>query len=117
MTTKEQLRRELGTRRGLRHSRRVRVRVGRYIAQQRRAGVAWSDLRCELGIPEITLRRWMRLAESGPRLVQVVTAQTAPDVVSVRAESSGIRVVAPNGWRAEGLTVEQAAAILAASAK
>ena len=111
MTNLDQIRTALSERRGLKHSSPVRLRVGRYVLAQRRAGVKWAALTEALSVPEITLRRWSQVAESSPRLVQLV-GECLPEAPATPAQVCAVTLVAPNGWRVEGVPLEQAVAVL-----
>ncbi len=80
----------------------VRRQVVAWVACERAAGRCWGALSDELGIPVSTLVRW----SSRPRALPVV-------VETPRSPSASmVSMVSPSGWRIEGVTLEQALALL-----
>ena len=59
-----------------------------------------------LDLAAVTLRRWMRPVAGGPRVRPVMLA--APE-----RSSAGCVIVSPGGYRVEGLSVDEAARMLA----
>jgi hypothetical protein len=89
--------------RGRRFAPELRRRISEVGRGLRDEGKSWSGIGRELGLPAETMRR---LCE------QVAPGFTPVEVVN-EAERRGVVVVAPSGYRVEGLDVETAVALLA----
>jgi len=87
---------------GRRYPADVRGRVVAWMASERAGGRSWSALSDELGIPATTLMRWSSL----PRALPVVVEAQRSSLSSV------VSMVSPSGWRIEGVTLDQALALL-----
>lgn len=102
----EELRRELhaaGPRGpGLRYPPALRARLVAWADAERRRGRDWTTIADALGVPALTVRRWCASAWPEPVPV-VVRAEPTADVVSL---------VAPSGWRIEGLSLANALDLL-----
>ncbi len=88
--------------------REVRDEVCRYAGRRRKAGAAWARIARETGLDVRKLQRWntrARRAASVPVLRPV-------EVLPEPSQSEGLKLIAPNGVRIEGLGVEQAAQLL-----
>ena len=109
----KELRRELGRGgrgRGKRYSAEIRERVVVWAAQRRKDGVTWPMVAQELGLGLDTVRRWC--------LVRQPRDKSRRGVVPVRVVGGGetrpAQQVSVTGWRIDGLTVADAAALLRA---
>jgi transposase-like protein len=101
------LRRELGRREsgpGRRYAPELRARLAAWMAERRRSGASVATVAAELSLPEHTVRWLWPSAVSTERLL--------PVSVVVEAEAELVRVSSPSGFVVEGLTLEQAAALL-----
>lgn len=74
---------------------------------ERKDGRSWADISKELGIAFETVRRWCtaKAAVGRMRVVHVVAEPSAKRVVTV---------LAPSGHRVDGLSLDEAAAMLRA---
>lgn len=88
---------------GRRYPADVRRQVVAWVQGERAVGRSWGELADELGIPVSTLVRW----STRPRAVPVIVQAAAP--------SPSVSLVSPSGWRIEGVSLEQALALLGAS--
>jgi len=87
---------------GRRYPHALRARLMAWADAERRKGQQWVAISDRLGIPCATLQRWC--AGSEPAFVPVVVREEpTPDLVSV---------VAPSGWRLEGLSLSRALELL-----
>jgi transposase-like protein len=111
----EKLRREfesVTTRQGRCFPPDLKQRATRWIVEQRAAGVTAAELATELGLAAGTILRWShgvstRATRPSRALVPVVVV---PDSLANRT----VDVVSPSGFRAEGLSIAEAAALLKA---
>jgi len=102
------LRRDLGrieTGRGKRYPAELRSRVVAWARKQHAAGTSWEEIKRELGQQFDTVRRWCVDAGETKALVPV-------RVVETRAPSRSLSVVSPTGFRIDGLSPTEAAALL-----
>jgi hypothetical protein len=102
------LRRELGrveTGRGKRYPAELRARVVTWARGRRAAGATWEEIKRELGQQFDTVRRWCLDGVEAKVLVPV-------RVVATKAPSRTLSVVSPTGYRIDGLTPLEAAALL-----
>jgi transposase-like protein len=90
---------------GRRYPPELQQRVLAWVGEEHQKGVSLSSASEALGLPLQTLLRWRRPAAPSPKL--------AP--VEVVADHSRLTAVSPSGIRIEGLTIEQAAALLRAA--
>jgi transposase-like protein len=97
---RKRARRENGGRGGtsLRYSRELRLEAVAYLARKKREGVGLAEVASELGVSNWSLSRWVQESE---RRVSVV-----PVEVTEAAESTGLFLVTPRGYRVEGLSEE-----------
>lgn len=96
--------------RGKRYPEQLRRRVTTWAAARHAAGASWQEIKRELGQRFDTVRRWCAV-EGGPRTL----SRALVPVRVVRDESTAARtvaVVSPTGFRVEGLTLFEAAAML-----
>ena len=105
----------------------VRRSVVEYLCAARADGIAWWRITKHLGLCETTLRRWLEdhgqelgggaeeTTRDPVRLLPVDVVGATNPGAQVGAISSGCRVtlVTPNGYRVEGLGVDQIASVLA----
>lgn len=108
----QELRRELAKLergRGKRYSPGARQRFTGWARRRRGDGISWDQMAGELGVSAETLRRWCTkggaVEETATRLVAVQVVDDAPRVVAVTS---------PSGFRVEGLSLVEAAAMLRA---
>ncbi len=102
------LRRDLGrveTGRGRRYPAELRARVVTWARGRRAAGASWEEIKLELGQQFDTVRRWCVEAGETKALVPV-------RVVAPRVPVRTLSVVSPGGFRIDGLTPGEAAALL-----
>jgi predicted transcriptional regulator len=93
--------------RGKRYGAALKRRVIAFAEAERKSGRSWSEISKELGIAFETVRRWCMPTRAVGRM----------RVVHVVAEPSAKRevtVLAPSGHRVEGLSLDEAAALLRA---
>ncbi len=106
----EILRRELdrvGGRRGPCFSEDLKQRATAWIATRRAAGVTVAAIAQELGLAPGTVLKWSAQSKSVRALVPV-------EVIAERSSERSVSVVAPSGFRVEGLSLLEAAALLRA---
>jgi transposase-like protein len=106
----ESLRRELdrvGGRRGPCFSEDLKQRATAWIAARRAAGVTVAVIARELGLAPGTVLKWSAQSKSVRTLVPV-------EVIAERSSAHSVSVVAPSGFRVEGLSLVEAAALLRA---
>lgn len=106
------LRRELErveTGRGRRYPEDLRKRVVAWAVGRHAAGLSWEEIKRELGQSGDTLRRWCTVsgASHAPSRA-LVPVRVVPDTHVGRA----VAVVSPKGFRVDGLTLTEAAALL-----
>jgi hypothetical protein len=87
--------------------REIRERVLAFVGEARRRGESWEEIHREIGLSASALQRWWRVRESRSRLraVHVVADETT-------SARTPVAVVSPRGYRIEGLTLQQAQALL-----
>ena len=106
----ESLRRELGrvgARRGPCFSEDLKRRATAWIVKRRAAGVTVTAVASELGLAPGTVLNWSARAKSVRALVPV-------EVVADPGPGRTVSVVSPSGFRIEGLSLLEAAALLKA---
>ena len=105
------LRRELdrmgGRRRGACFPKELKRRASEWIAGQREAGVSATEIAEELGLSPGTVLRWGAEMKTTRALVPV-------RIVAERGSERLVSLVSPLGFRIEGLSVAEAAALLRA---
>jgi hypothetical protein len=97
---------KMGRGRGNRFPAELRERVIVYGRRRRADGASWTRIGIELGMKWETVRRWC--IEKQPAQLRRVEI-----VAEANEATNGISVVSPSGFRAEGLTVRDAALMLA----
>lgn len=93
--------------RGKRFAPDLRRRVMEFGQRRRAEGAKWEAIGVELGLNYETIRRWCvgsSKTSTSMRRVEIVTAARDP---------SGLSIVSPSGFRAEGLTLRDAVMMLA----
>lgn len=108
----ERLRRELGRvtwRRGRCFPRELREQTTRWIIEQRASGATVAKIAAELGLAAGTVLRW---SSSGDAVATRSRAMVPVVVVPDSATARTISVVSPSGFRIEGLSITEAAALL-----
>ena len=93
--------------RGKRYDSELKKRVIAFAEAERKDGRSWAEIAKELGVAFETVRRWCIAtgAVGRMRVVHVVAEPSAKRVVTV---------IAPSGYRIEGLSIDEAAALLRA---
>jgi hypothetical protein len=86
----------------------VQAAVIEFAQDRRRAGASWKQLATELGLRFETVRRWCVSARPARALKRIEV------VNEVGGDSLSVRIVCPSGHRLEGLTVQDAIAVLRA---
>jgi hypothetical protein len=102
------LRRDLGrveTGRGKRYPAELRTRVVNWARGRRAEGASWEEIKRQLGQQFDTVRRWCVDGDETKALVPV-------RVVTTEVPSRTLSVVSPTGYRIDGLTLSEAAALL-----
>ena len=114
----ESLRRELdeeGRGAGRWYSPELRERVGAWARRRHGAGVAYEELGIEVGLARDTVRRWATESEKTTPAARHSTPRMLPvRVAVVEQQQRTVVVVSPAGFRIEGLTLAEAAAMLRA---
>ena len=87
---------------GKRYPRGLRDAVVRWVEAERERGRSWAEAADALGLPMTTLFRWC------------TKERAVPVIVRQEEVAQSVAVVTPTGWRIEGLSLEQAAALLGA---
>ena len=108
----EHLRRELdrvGGRRGPCFSADLKERATAWIVMRRAEGLTVSTIASELGLATGTVLKWSARSKSVRALLPV-------EVVAERSSERRVSVVSPSGFRVEGLSLLEAAALLRALA-
>ena len=103
---------------GFRYPEAFRRRVARY-ADRWLGRVSASALARKIGIPWVTIRRWHRRLDttdqtesrSTPTPMVPVTVTEAKSITETPSSDS-VSVVTPDGWRVEGLSVDEACQVL-----
>jgi len=90
--------------RGRPYSAGIRGAVVEFGQRRRADGATWKQIASELGMPFDTVRRWCLDAPAMRRVV----------VVADESPRGNVAVASPAGHRIEGLTLEQAIAVLRA---
>lgn len=91
--------------RGRHYSAALRARVTAWARHRLEVGATIQGVAAELAMHRETLRRWLRVKHTTEALVPV-------EVVEDIASTSGLRVVSPSGFRIDGLTLDEAIAVL-----
>ena len=87
----------------------VRARVLTYARRQRAAGHSWVRIARAVGLSVGSLKNWSRTPPPARTLVPEEVATRAPEV-----PVAALVVVSPGGYRAEGLDLATATALLRA---
>jgi hypothetical protein len=94
--------------RGKRFAPELRKRVREFGQRRRAAGAKWTAIGAEIGLDDETIRRWcVDDARSAAPMRRV-------EIVPGASEKGRVSIVSPSGFRAEGLTVQDALTMLAA---
>lgn len=94
--------------RGKRYSAGLKARIIEFAHSRRSEGASWATIAGDIGIAFETVRRWcMAERRKAPRKMLPVR------VVSDRAERT-VSVVSASGYRIEGLTLDEAIAVVRA---
>jgi hypothetical protein len=92
--------------RGKRYPAALRARVVAWAVERRRGGASWEAIKRELGQEYDTVRRWCRAAVPTTRALVPVRVIAHPVPARV------VAVVSPSGFRIDGLSLTEAAALL-----
>ena len=87
----------------------LKLRAARWIAEQRSGGARVADIAAALGLAEGTVLRWSSEAKRAP-MRALVPVEVVPDPVAARTVS----IVSSSGFRVDGLSLLEAAALLRA---
>lgn len=87
----------------------LKVRAARWIAERRAGGAPVAEIAAELGLAEATVLRWSS-ATKPTRTRALVPVEVVPDPVAAHTVS----IVSPSGFRVDGLSLLEAAALLRA---
>ena len=104
------LRRELGRvekGRGKRYPAELRARVVAWAARRRETGASWEAIKRELGQQFDTVRRWC-VDSAATKSRAIVPVRVVPE----RKPERELSVVSPSGFRVDGLSLGEAAALL-----
>ena len=93
--------------RGKRFAPDLRRRVMEFGQRRRAEGAKWEAIGVELGLNYETIRRWC-VASS-----KTSTSMRRVEIVTAARDPSGLSIVSPSGFRAEGLTLQDAVMMLA----
>lgn len=94
--------------RGARYPSRLRAEAVACAREGLRSGLSLSAMAAQLGVGAPTLSRWLETEEAGLREVEIL-AEAPP---STAGSGVGLVLVAPSGYRVEGLGLEQAVELL-----
>lgn len=89
-----------------------------YAQAQRRKGSGIRTIARELGVPKGTLKRWLRAEPTSvepTELLPVRLVDREPLTRRPWAPAASPVVTSPTGWRIEGLSLEDAVALLRAT--
>jgi len=95
--------------RGKRYPAELQGRVVAWAKGRRAAGASWQQIKRELGQKFDTVRRWCQ-----PCAPSRTRALVPVQIISEQPAARSVSVVSPSGFRVEGLTVSEAAALLRA---
>jgi transposase-like protein len=90
----------------------LKERAARWIAERRAAGQSVESIASELGVAPGTVLRWSANAPS--KADAAARRSMVPVKVVSEPKSQLVSVVSPAGYRIEGLTLSEAAALLQA---
>ena len=93
--------------RGKRYPAELRTRVVAWAVRQRAGGASWEEIKRELGQEFDTVRRWC-VGSKAPMSRALVAVRVMPEPAAARLLS----VVSPSGFRVDGLSPSEAAALL-----
>lgn len=100
------------TGRGRRYPAELRARVTAFAKGRRKSGASWCTIKKELGQRFDTVRRWCVDVAAPQRREQSPTTLVPVRVIASRAPGRTVTVVSPAGFRVDGLTIAEAAALL-----
>ena len=93
--------------RGKRYPAELRTRVVAWAVRQRAGGASWEEIKRGLGQEFDTVRRWC-VGSKAPMSRALVAVRVMPEPAAARLLS----VVSPSGFRVDGLSPSEAAALL-----
>ena len=85
----------------------LRHRIALYLGRRREAGAWWSEIAHELGVSRKSLYRWTRPKPDRAEPTALVRVEVEP----TRAAKT-VAIVAPSGFRIEGVSLAEALAAL-----
>lgn len=91
--------------RGRRYPSELKAQICAYLAERRKAGVAWARLSAELSIPTNTLQRWHggRTPASTPNVPTFLPVQVREPDVGIG--TGGLILETRDGWCVRGLSL------------
>lgn len=89
--------------RAVRYPAGLRARVTVLVQDRQAAGESLPALARHLGIPTVTLERWLQACAPAPRFRRIDLAATPSD--DVESGGNHLALVTPTGYRVEGLTL------------
>ena len=96
-----------------RYSETLQRDVASYCQAARSEGVSWDKLSEDLVLTTHTLQRWIRESKSNkPTTPKPPTFIECGVPVSLAGAASGAVLISPQGWRIEGLSVEDVLKVL-----
>jgi len=93
----------------------VRELAKAYVRRGRARGESWPALAERVGIKPSTLQNWYLRNGTAKKNVSVapLPVRVTPDVVESANEQRTFAIVSPSGYRVEGLSIDEAAELLA----
>src|SRR5215467_2747573 len=96
--------------RGRRYPQTLEKRVVEYARARRAEGTSWTRIASELGMPRFeTVRRWVERTGASKQPAVMRAVKVVPD-----RERRLLTIVSPSGVRIEGVTLDEAVAVLRA---
>jgi transposase len=90
----------------------VRAEAEAWAERRRAAGATFSAIADELGVSPESVRRWAAKSMPPAPTTALVPVEIVAGKPELAQERRTLTVVAPGGYRVEGLTVDEAAALL-----
>lgn len=104
---------DFGTRDGsFRYPEEFRQRAARWATRQRRGGQTQAAIQRQVDVPWVTIQRWMQTLTEQAETESTSLVPVQIDRLSSSATADGMVLTSPDGWRLEGLTVDQAVEVL-----
>jgi transposase len=92
----------------------LRSRVLAYVASEREAGQSYRAIATALGVPAATVPGWSAAAKAARGTARLRPVRVAQSGVAARVAEERLALVAPGGYRVEGLTLEGVRVLLRA---